>query len=167
MSGLFSRKIVATRTRRSRPSKATKPTTRRDAKNAASKELPCSKSLFVASPTPPSHCETMRDAQIDTQATGIQRAGDIRESRSRFKKYSVRLNKQQSDVAMAAGIYFILKRALQSRDEAVCDHVTLPLGQTPGRSSPARRLREFRQRWPYAICPPRLTLLSSNPRLPR
>jgi hypothetical protein len=86
MRGLFFRKIAATRSRRSRPSKTAKPTIRRTAKTAASKEFPCSKLLSVASPTPPSHCETMRDAQIDTHITGTQRAVDIRESRSRFKK---------------------------------------------------------------------------------
>src|SRR6266568_4144591 len=107
MRGLFFRKMAATRARRSRPSKMAKPTIRRDAKIAASKEFPCSKLLSVASPTPPSHCETMRDVQIDTQVTGIQRPRDIREPWSRFKKYSVRINKQQSVVANVAGIYVI------------------------------------------------------------
>ena len=86
MSGLFSRKIAATLARRCPPSKTAKPTTRREAKTAASKEFPSSKPLTVSSPNPASHCETMRDAQIDNQITGTQRALDIRKSRPRFKK---------------------------------------------------------------------------------
>src|SRR2546422_6409661 len=73
---------------------------------SASKGLPSSNASGDAkSATPPTHCETVLDALIDSHTMGIQRVVENREFLSRSSRKSPRITRAKIIVAIPWGIH--------------------------------------------------------------
>ena len=99
----------------------TKPATRSPAKICASRGLPSRYCSGESAGATPSHCETIRDALIDSQATGIQRAKDTRDLRSRSNRKSARMIEPKTAVAVLGDIHHLLEHATDGKGEVIGD----------------------------------------------
>src|SRR5271167_3765685 len=102
-SGTFARRN--TLTRRLLATSTIKPAAKSPEKMSASRGLPSRACSGVSPATPPNHCETHRDAQIDSHTTGIHRAEDTRDVLSRSNKKSVRTKKAHRLAAVLEDIH--------------------------------------------------------------